>query len=99
MGVRKVTIRQSVAESVADIAWFIASKGLIETADKFSDLVYDFMERLGDSEKTYRTCREPNRSLFGYKCISYRKKYTVVFIESADELLICEFIPSKLIHW
>ena len=28
-----------------------------------------------------------------------KKKYTVVFIESDDELIICEFISSKLIYW
>ncbi len=37
--------------------------------------------------------------MVGYKCIPYKKKYTVVFLESDDEIIICEFIPSKNIHW
>jgi hypothetical protein len=37
MGKRKVVVKQSVADSIAEIAWFIESKGLIATAEKFSD--------------------------------------------------------------
>ena len=32
-----------------------------------------------------------------YKYVSYKKKYTIVFIESENEITICEFISSKLI--
>jgi hypothetical protein len=39
------------------------------------------------------------RNSLGYKCTPYKKKYTIVFIETATELIICEFIPSKLIYW
>jgi len=35
----------------------------------------------------------------GYKCIPYRKKYTIVFIELDTEIIICEFILSKRIYW
>lgn len=39
------------------------------------------------------------RAIIGYKCIPYKRKYTVVFLESDDELIICEFLPSKNIYW
>jgi len=32
MGSRKITVKQSAAESIAAIAWFIESKGMIATA-------------------------------------------------------------------
>jgi len=99
MGIRKVTIRQSVADSIADIAWYIESKGMPRTAEKFADDIYDFMEKLGESRRTYNTCREPDRALLGYKCITFKQKYSIVFIEYENELIICEFLPSKLIHW
>ena len=41
MGSRKVTVKQSAAESIAAIAWYIESKGLIATADKFADDAYN----------------------------------------------------------
>ncbi|TLV03661.1 hypothetical protein [Dyadobacter luticola] len=99
MGGRKIIVRQSVADSIAGIAWFIESKGLVKTAEKFSDSVYDFLEKLGQPLREYNVCRDPDRALLGYKCVVFKKKYTIVFIESTDELLICEFIPSKLIYW
>ena len=99
MGYREVIIKESVANSIAELAWFIESKGLLDTAEKFTDSVYDFFVKLADSRKTHAICREPGRAMVGYKCISYKKKYTIVFLESEDEIFICEFIPSKNIHW
>ena len=98
MGYREVIIKESVADGIAEIAWFIESKGLLATAERFTDAVYDFFVKLADSRKNHAICREPGRALVGYKCISYKKKYTVVFLESDDELVICEFILSKSIH-
>ena len=99
MGFRKITVKQSAAESIAAISWFIESKGLIATAEKFSDSVYDYFEKLADKRRSFAVCRDPERALLGLKCVSWRKKYTVVFIESEDEIIICEFNASKQIHW
>ncbi len=99
MGQREVIIKESVADSIAEIAWYIESKGLVTTAEKFADDVYDFFIKLADSRRSHAICRDPERALIGYKCIPYKRKYTIVFLESDDELIICEFIPSKNIHW
>ena len=99
MGSRKVIVKRSAAESIAAVAWFIESKGMVATAEKFTDKVYDFLESLSDERKSYALCRDPQRSLLGYKCVSYRKKYTVVFFETEEEIIIVEFISSKLIRW
>lgn len=99
MGKRKIVIKQSVADSIAQVAWFIESKGMLATAEKFSDSVYDYFEQMADERRMFAICRDPIRAALGYKCISFKKKYTVVFIESETELTICEFISSKLIKW
>jgi hypothetical protein len=99
MGRREVVVKESAAETIADIAWYIESKGLIATADKFIDDAYDYFIKMAHSRKSYNVCKEPTRYLLGYKCLPYKKKYTVVFIETETELIIVEFIPSKLIHW
>ena len=96
---RQIAIKESVADSIAEIAWYIESKGLIATAESFADGVYDFFIKLSDSRRSHTICREPERAFLGYKCISYKKKYTVVFLETNEELVICEFLPSKNIHW
>ena len=99
MGKRKVIIKQSAAESIAQIAWYIESKGMLTSAERFSDSVYDLLAELSDDRKSYRLCKEPERAFLGFKCLTLKKKYTVVFIETKSEITICEFIPSKLIRW
>jgi len=88
---------QSVADSIADIAWFIESKGLPATAEKFSDAVYDYFEQMADERRIYSKCKDVNRAFLGFKCVPFRKKYTIVFIETTSQITICEFLPSKLI--
>ena len=99
MGNRKVTVKQSAAESIASIAWFIESKGMVATAEKFADDVYCYFLKLANPHSSYPKCKEPVRAALGYKCVPYKKKYTIAFIETENELMICEFIPSKLVHW
>lgn len=99
MGSRKIVVRKSAAENIAAISWYIESKGMLATAEKFADNVYDYFLKLADDGKSYAICREPARAALGYKCIPYKKKYTIVLIESDKEIIICEFISSKLIHW
>ena len=98
MGRRKIIIRESVAENIAEAAWFIESKGMIKTAEKFSDSVYDFIEKLSDHRIIHALCKEPERKSFGLKCKVFRK-YTIVFIESENEITVTEFISSKMINW
>lgn len=99
MGKRKIIIRQSVADKIAEVAWFIESKGMVKTAEKFADAVYDFIESLGNDLVIHPICHEPERSFLGLKCKNFRKKYVVVFMESSKEITVCEFIPAKLIKW
>jgi len=99
MGERKIVIRESVTESIAEIAWFIESKGLPSTAEKFSDDTYNFIAHLANDRVTHSLCKEPLRNLIGQKCKTFKKKYTIVFYEDNDRIVVCEFIPSKLIVW
>jgi plasmid stabilization system protein ParE len=99
MGRRQVVVTQKAAENIAAISWYIESKGLLATAEKFADDIYDHFIKISDSRKNYRVCREPSRALLGYKCLPYKKKYTIIFFESDDEIIITEFISSKLIKW
>jgi plasmid stabilization system protein ParE len=99
VGKRKISIRESASESIAEIAWFIESKGMPATAERFSDDVYDAIEKLADERVKHSACKEPERNSIGLKCIPFKKKYTVVFFESDNEIIIHEFIASKLIRW
>ena len=46
MGGRKIIVKQSAAEAIAAVAWFIESKGMIATANRFADQVYDYFIKL-----------------------------------------------------
>lgn len=99
MGHRQVVIKQSAADAISEISWFIESEGLVATAEKFADDIYDFIERLADTRRGFALCREPARAALGYKCVTYKRKYTIVFLETAAELIICEVLPSRNIYW
>jgi len=64
MGSRKIVIKQSAAENIAAVSWYIESKGLLATAEKFADEVYDYFMQLADNRKSYAICREPARGCF-----------------------------------
>ena len=46
MGKRKISILEPAATSVAEIGWFIESKGLPKTARRFVDAAFDFFDKL-----------------------------------------------------
>jgi len=56
MGKRKVSILEPVATAVAEVAWFIESKGLPSTAKNFVDAAFDFFDSLSDDIKKHRPC-------------------------------------------
>jgi hypothetical protein len=94
MGRRKIKVAETAAESIAAISLYIESKGMIATDD-----IYDYFLKMADERKSFALCREPSRAMMGYKCVTYKRKYTIVFYESLKELIIYEFISSKMIYW
>ena len=99
MGWRKIVILPSVVENIAEAAWFIESKGMVATAEKFSDSVYDFIGSLADERVIHPPCRDPERNGLGMKCKTFREKYTIVFMDTSKEIIVYEFLPSKMIRW
>jgi hypothetical protein len=99
MGQRKITIKTEVAEEIADISFFIESKGLKETAIKFTKSVLSFIRGLNFDDVEFAKCRDLSRASLGLKCIPYNKKYTIVFYQFEKEVIITEFVLSKMIHW
>ena len=46
----------------------------------------------------YATCKDRLRAYDGLKCISFKRKYTIVFYQFEEEVIVTAFIPSKLIR-
>lgn len=73
MALRQVVVKESAAESISSTAYFIESKVMLATAEKFVDDIYDCFLKLSDNRRSYAICREPSRASLGYKCLTYRK--------------------------
>lgn len=97
MGKRKVSILEPAATSVAEIAFFIESKGLPATAKKFVNDAFLFFEKLSDDRIEHRQCvYEPWRKL-KYNCVAFRKKYVIAFLSLPKEIIICDFVSAKIL--
>lgn len=98
MGKRKVTILNKAVEEVASIAWFVENEGYPIAAKKFVDEAFRFFENLSDDKVLHHPCTHEVWKLAGYRCIAFRKKYVVAYIDNADEIIICDFSLQKLLH-
>ena len=97
MGKRKVTILEPAAETVADVALFIESKGLPQTAKKFVDEAFAFFEKLADERIEHKPCKYNNVwKYLDYRCVTY-KKYVVAYLSQPGEIIICDFVAAKLL--
>ncbi len=97
MGKRKVTILEPSAISVAEIAFFIESKGMPQTAKKFVRDVFAFFEKLSDDIIEYRPCTYLQWKALKYHCINYKKKYVIAYLSQEKEIIICDFVSAKLL--
>ena len=98
MGKRKITILEPAATAVAEIAWFIENKGLPSTAKQFVNDAFDFLEKLSDQRIDYRPCSYAKWKGLDYRCITYKKKYVIAYASYPTEIVICDFVSSKLVQ-
>lgn len=62
---REVSILETASTAVAEVSFFIESKGMPATAKKFVDEAFRFFETLADSRKEYRNCVYKRWKLLG----------------------------------
>lgn len=97
MGKRKVSILEPAATAVAEIAFFIESEGLPQTAKKFVDDAFLFFEKLSDERIEHKPCSHRRWKDLGYRCVPYKKKYVVAYLSQEKEIVICDFVSAKLL--
>lgn len=93
---RKVTISDDAIEELAAVAFFIEGKGLPKTASDFVVDAYIFFNSLSDIRVLFKPCLQPYWQEKGYRCVSFRKKYAVAFIDLPTEIIIVDFALQKL---
>lgn len=79
------------------MAYFIESKGMPATAKNFVDEAFDFFDKLSDDFIEHRLCTYSRWKKLGYRCVNYKKKYVVAYLSLSNEIVICDFISSKLL--
>ncbi len=97
MGKRKVTIWDTAVNEVAKVSFFVEGKGLPETAKRFVNDAFSFFDKLADERIVHRPCTYPAWRKLTYRCATFRKKYTVAYLEHSTEIIICEFTLTKLL--
>ena len=97
MGKRKVTILETAVTSIAEIALFIERKGMPQTAKKFVDDAFQFFEKLSDEKLDHKPCSYGRWKDLAYRCITYKKKYMVAYLSQQKEIVICDFVSSKIL--
>ena len=60
---------------------------MIDTANKFTDDAYDFFTKIADPSKSYSICRDPERMILGYKCLSFKKNIPLFSLNRKMKLL------------
>jgi len=84
MGKRKVTILEPAVAAIAEIALFIESEGLPQTAKKFVDEVFEFFEKLSDERIEHKSCSYIQWKELNYLCVTYKKKYVVAYLKPGE---------------
>jgi hypothetical protein len=97
MGKRKVSILEPAPTAVAEVAWFIESKGMPQTAKKFVDDAFLFFEKLSDERIVHKPCNYNRCETLDYRCVPFKKKYVVAYLNQDKEIVICDFVNSKLL--
>jgi hypothetical protein len=97
MGKRKITILDQVVEEIARTAFYIEGEGLPQTAKKFVDEAFKFFEHLSNEKIIHRPCSYPPWNLLNYRCANFHKKYSVAYLDSSEEIIICDFALQKLL--
>jgi len=97
MGKRKITILETAAIAVAEVAFFIEGKGLPATAKKFIDEAFEYFEKLSDDIAEYRLCTNKKWKGLGYRCANYKGKYVVAFLSLEKEIIVCDFVAARIL--
>ncbi len=70
MGKRKVSILEPAATAVAEIALFIESEELPQTAKKFVDQAFEFFRKLSNERIEHKPCTYNQWKNLNYRCVS-----------------------------
>lgn len=90
-----VIYSQKAEKSIYRIYVFIAEKGYIETAVKFTHQLYDFGDSLSLFSKKYPVCKKKPLAQRKIRCAILKKNYIFLYKVIKNELIILNIIHSS----
>ena len=82
--------------SLGEMAAFMPIAGSFCTfAGKFVDDAFAFFADLSDERIVHRPCKHPAWKALNLRCINFRKKYIVSYLDNKNEIIVCEFALQK----
>ena len=82
-------------KSILRIIAYIENKGYPETAEKFSDKLYDFGNSLVLFPEKYQICRNLQLAKRKMRCAVFHKNYIIVYKTLKNNLVIYNVIHIK----
>lgn len=91
----KVIFLLGAEKNIFQIYSYLVLQGYPETAERFTDKLYDFGYTLADFPHKYRLCRFPKFSIRSLHCAVFDRTYIFTYKVVTKKLIIYNVIHSK----
>ncbi|MCD4790236.1 MAG: type II toxin-antitoxin system RelE/ParE family toxin [Bacteroidales bacterium] len=91
----EVIFRRSASEDIANISYYITTKGYPENAKRFVDKLHKFGESLGIFPEKYTICRHKQFARKNFHCAVFDKNYVFVYKIETARIVIYNVIHTK----
>jgi hypothetical protein len=58
----------------------------------------EFFDKLSDERIEHRPCIYEHWRNLDYRSVTYKKKYVVAYFSATKEIVICDFVSSRLLN-
>lgn len=58
---------------------------------------FDFFGKLSDERVAHNPCNYEIWKMLNYRCVPYKKKFIIAYLSLEKEIVICDFVPAKLL--
>ena len=93
----KVIFLRAAEKNIFQIYIYLVLQGYPETAERFTDKLYDFGYSLANFPDKYRLCRFPKFSRRSLHCAVFDRAYIFTYKVVKNKLIIYNVIHSKVL--
>jgi plasmid stabilization system protein ParE len=90
-----VVVAQRAIEEMASIAYYIADRGLPETAKRNYDRMLAFAETLGHMPNKYAICRKRAFKRWNYRCAVFENSHVFIYKIHNDTVRLLSVLHGR----